>query len=86
MLCIFSFSGIGCGDPILPKNTEIERSENKAIISCTGTNQKWELNCRDGQWVGETGKCADGKSLILFITSYVCLKVKSNFKIIILLK
>ncbi len=57
---ILFYTGSDCPDLPDKDGASVERVGDILIIRCYATQETFYLTCRDGQWLGETGECADG--------------------------
>ncbi|ESN95494.1 hypothetical protein HELRODRAFT_193524 [Helobdella robusta] len=57
---LINYEIFGCADPTLSVHSWFKKeSPNKATIRCKPTDEKWEVTCQGGVWVGAYSNCSD---------------------------
>lgn len=48
----------GCPDLIPGRGQWVARQEQVSTLVCNSTGEKWQLNCEDGEWIGQRKNCS----------------------------
>merc|ERR1712058_190787 len=55
---LIKFKLLGCADPELLGNALVERSVDKAVLECEGSEQTYTFHCHGNQWDGVAQECS----------------------------